>query len=1352
MIKNNPTLKSEKIDIRQIKAARALLAWSQQDLAEKAKLGVSTVADFERGQREPVPASYEAICKALDGAGVKFLAGGAITGPVPPIVLKANQNGNPVRFLDATNLKQWADLRDCQQTLPEVISKIIRAATQFSARLCFPSDENIQNSGWDGTCVVATGTQEIPSGTSGWEIGTQRTKLMQKASDDYEKRTKNPGDILPAESTFVFVTPRSLKGKLKWIKERRAEERWLDVRAYDADDLVHMLELYPAVGHWLAVRLGKRPPNVRQLEEIWNEWSHSTKWPMSSDLILSGRDEQATQILRWLNGQPSVVSLQAESVDEAKAFLYAAIAQLPVAYRDAHLARCLVADNADSARFLGDGISPLIIVLDDNKPGLAKQLSLKGHHVLVALGSGAGAPDEAVRLPRLPPYEMSKLLQEMGVPEPQANSLAKDSARSLSVLRRLIPSAGAAVPPAWATGDAARILTGVLFAGSWDERSAQDRSALEKLTGKKYDDLIAALTPLLAFTDSPLRKAGTAWKIASPRDAWFRLAYQITKSDIDRLEKVALEALETPNPEYDVDPEKRWMSFKVDDDSYSELLRRGIAETLAVMSVYPEQATTVNIKQWPAYLVRKLFENADGRRWWSLSPEIQILVEAAPDALLTAIETSLDSNSQSVMELFMESEGLFGRAHHVQLLWALEMLAWSPRYISRASAILARLAKLDPGGRYSNRPMESLRSIFLPWCPQTSVGLDMRVEVLEKLREVEPVISWNLLLSILPKGHDTVTPSPKPQWLDLPLDPPETVTYALIRKGAEITAGMLMADVGVDVKKWEMLLQRYADFSPTQHEEIISKLRATVVTSKDESLRNTVWTGIRKILNHHRAYPEAKWRMSESELEKLEPIYESLSPTDRVEKISWLFSDYETMLPKPTGKGWQEDQIEVARQRAKAVKAMLISSGVDAVLDLARSVKNPRLVGAAFIDASKSGDNVDILIAKSLQSEDETVINFAIGMVVEGYSSHGVDADQWINSMLDRAKRERWASDAVNRLLVLTAPKKELWERFEEFEPAVSENYWKRLSPYRINDAMEAEFVIEKFLSVNRPHAALTSAGIRPHDISSDLLVRILNEVAVTPPEEVDHNTGTMLQHYVTQILQVLDVRDDLKGDTLAMLEWQYLSLLEHSNRPPHALHQAMASRPEFFVEVLRVIYRPAEGSGIIEEPVDKEEAQARATQAYKLLHSWQSAIPGQTSDGIDETALHAWVSEARRLSNAVGRGDIADEQIGQILAFSPAGNDGIWPALAVRNLLEKVKSEHIERGLIVGVHNGRSPTWRALGEGGVQERAIAANYRQLAIATQLKFPRTSALLNQMADDYEAQAKWHDERVDRDQW
>ena len=109
-------------------------------------------------------------------------------------------------------------------------------------------------------------------------------------------------------------------------KPKRSKKIWRDVRAYDADDLVHWIELYPAVGHWLAVALGKRPVGV---SAIWWRLGKSGRYrpelPLSTDLILAGRDEEATKILRWLRDDPSVLSIQAEAPDEAIAFLYAAI-------------------------------------------------------------------------------------------------------------------------------------------------------------------------------------------------------------------------------------------------------------------------------------------------------------------------------------------------------------------------------------------------------------------------------------------------------------------------------------------------------------------------------------------------------------------------------------------------------------------------------------------------------------------------------------------------------------------------------------------------------------------------------------------------------------------------------------------------------------------------------------------------------------------------------------------------------------------------------------------------------------------------------------------------------------------
>ncbi|MFX4781953.1 hypothetical protein ABTC12_19505, partial [Acinetobacter baumannii] len=91
---------------------------------------------------------------------------------------------------------------------------------------------------------------------------------------------QDPLGLEQSESNFMFVTPRPWPKKDEWAHQKRAEGVWKDVKAYDGTDLVHWIEQYPAVGQWLATALGKRPPGVRQLEEVWSEWSLATQWPL----------------------------------------------------------------------------------------------------------------------------------------------------------------------------------------------------------------------------------------------------------------------------------------------------------------------------------------------------------------------------------------------------------------------------------------------------------------------------------------------------------------------------------------------------------------------------------------------------------------------------------------------------------------------------------------------------------------------------------------------------------------------------------------------------------------------------------------------------------------------------------------------------------------------------------------------------------------------------------------------------------------------------------------------------------------------------------------------------------------
>jgi len=57
----------------QSRAARALLDWSQEKLAEVSHLGLSTIRDFEKGRRVPSHNNLAGIRRALEEAGIAFI-------------------------------------------------------------------------------------------------------------------------------------------------------------------------------------------------------------------------------------------------------------------------------------------------------------------------------------------------------------------------------------------------------------------------------------------------------------------------------------------------------------------------------------------------------------------------------------------------------------------------------------------------------------------------------------------------------------------------------------------------------------------------------------------------------------------------------------------------------------------------------------------------------------------------------------------------------------------------------------------------------------------------------------------------------------------------------------------------------------------------------------------------------------------------------------------------------------------------------------------------------------------------------------------------------------------------------
>ena len=62
----------------QCRAARALLGWSQSDLAKRSKVSISAIRNFERGMTMPVVNNLDALKRAVEAGGVVLINDGKL--------------------------------------------------------------------------------------------------------------------------------------------------------------------------------------------------------------------------------------------------------------------------------------------------------------------------------------------------------------------------------------------------------------------------------------------------------------------------------------------------------------------------------------------------------------------------------------------------------------------------------------------------------------------------------------------------------------------------------------------------------------------------------------------------------------------------------------------------------------------------------------------------------------------------------------------------------------------------------------------------------------------------------------------------------------------------------------------------------------------------------------------------------------------------------------------------------------------------------------------------------------------------------------------------------------------------
>jgi transcriptional regulator with XRE-family HTH domain len=1249
---------------------------------------------------------------------------------------------NWVRALD---LQTWADTFDSRATLPQVVRRLIRATGKAIGPMEFPAHEQVQRPGWDGIVEAGAADAFVPEGTSAWELGVEKDH-RKKAEDDFVKRTKDPLGLDREKTTIVFVTLRKWQKKEEWRRAKQALGIWKEVRVYDSATLEEWLEQSPAVDAWLAgiVEPPRKPIGVIVIDDYWANLQSITNPSLKPEVFLASGDNQIVELKKWLDGPPGAMVIEARSPVEAVDFV-AGFSRDP-AQAEWFGARALIVESRDAWRSVAAAADAELLLIAHPalsiEPELVAEAVRQGHRVLVSSNQAPREPVSSLKLPRAYRHDLEKALVSSGLDAERARTCAREAGGSLTVLKRLLGRYPGTTQPEWSRPAEAAALVPMLLAGSWDGTSEGDRSAIEKLSGHPYRDVDAIADRWRMAPDSPLAHIGSHWSLVSRDDSWHLLASAVTADHFHRFEEVAMEVLAEDDPIYELPLAQRWIARRdKKEPRYSQTLRNGLAETLAILGTRPERLPHVpGIEGRIEHVVRLLLDRQEWLRWVSLSDQLPLLAEAGPEAFLGAVERDLGRPESALVKLF-EQEGSLSwtTSRHAALLWALEALAWNRDWLPRVSLILGTLDEKTPREKLGNSPSRSLLEIFTPWLPQTTAPVEERVGVLKKLAKSRRDAGWRLLVGLLPNQRP-MTMHHRPLWRDWAIGWSTQVPSTDYWHQVVACALLLVEHLDDDIERWKALIDQYDNLPGPVQTKFLERLNGFAESALDEGTRRAVSDAIRAKVSLHRKYASTKWALPGEILAELENVQRRYEPADPVRRYAWLFVSHWQVLEIREHLEKPADEL-----RRSALQEILDQGGWEGIQRLIQEVETPEAVGIAFAEIGSRETDATILPAL-LTPADEKAFRFAGGYIQVRFRKEGRD---WV----DRLKMDHWSSEEIARFLAFLPFERRTWEFAAEKGDEVSSWYWNNPPIFpRGEEGDDASYAVTMLLRHKRPFQAflvLQTALHRNVRIESSLFMNAIETWLETGAGGVGRIQG--LEFLVLSLFQELQKRVEQKDpgvdrNGLAKLEWACLDLLDGHPTSPVTLHGLLQDDAEFFVQVLGLIYRPKN------EPTEgntelSEEEKRRAQNAYRLIRSWQD-VPGSRDDQtVDEIRLLGWVQRARSLAKDRGLLEICDSRIGEVFAYAPHEEDGSWPCIPVRDALEEIGTDKVFAGFGVGIYNKRGVVSKSLREGGDQERKLAEKYRAFADASKIEWPKTAAALRRIAMGYEEDARREDAQL-----
>jgi len=865
--------------------------------------------------------------------------------------------------------------------------------------------------------------------------------------------------------------------------------------------------------------------------------------------------------------------------------------------------------------------------------------------------------------------------------------------------------------------------------------SKNDIQVVEQLVKENYGDWISEIGEILQQPESPLSLKNGKWTVVKRKEMWQSLGSYLFDEHLDRFKQIVVSVFKEPDPQFELPREERYMANihgKVLKNSHG--LRKGFAESLALLGSRPDalkncsrgKAETIAICS-----IREIFRDSDWILWASLNELLPTLAEAAPEEFLNAVENALQKAPCPFDEILaQENTGVFGNNYMTGLLWALETLAWEEQYLVQVTVLLGKLALRDPGGKWGNRPDNSLINIFLPWYPQTISSIDKRKAAIQILQKEIPEVAWKLLLELLPNQHQSSSGTRKPIWRKvIPDDWKEGVTKKEYWQQTSFYADIVIEMAKGNFAKLNEIINNLDNLTKSSFDKLIEYLKSEEIKNSSEEERTILWMALEDFTLKHRRYNDEDGALGSELIENIKRAAQGLAPRKPQNLYIRLFSKSVFDLFEERG-NWEEQEKKLEENRKNAIREIINYGGLNEVYQFVERVKFPEAVGFSLGFIAEC--NVDkSILPDLLKTENNKLALFASGFVWGRYCNLGWE---WI----EQSDAAKWPNTQIGKFLTYLPFTKKTWEYSKYFLKEHEDEYWNivYIRPYQ--DIDNLSLAIDKLIQYDRPYTAIQCLYVillkKKTVDKTQAVTALLKAVSST------ESTSQMSGHEAIEIIKALQNDPDVNEDDLFRIEWAYLPLLfgHTKDASPKLLEHKIASEPDFFCEVIRSVYRSKNKTESNEETTGQQ--QTIAKNASNLLVGWKTP-PGMLPDGsFSVDKFSGWMNSVKSKCKESGHIEVALITIGQVMIHSIPDPDGLWIHKAIAEAMNSEDADDMRHGFYIGILNSRGAHW--VDPTGKPEKELASTYKKQAEEVEnAGYYRFAVTLRDLAKNYERDAE-----------